>query len=680
MDDKQITFWLNDNGCSADIPAIAEALTNHAEWLLELAPDPIEEGSSCLPPAAAAGIFLGAAAMVHCGETSGAETWLEAAITDYHFFNPNGHSSWRGSTPVFTAISRYPALRMVLFNAACAMEDWNKASTVLESLFHASYVTEDDPAAPNFTPYALKAFIADNHPLGPAHYDEIWLLAKQAWFINAGVLDERTCNTWMQYTRHLRHLIDNEQFADALAFVRSKKEPLNHIHTYSDFYLYAIGLFSSTGKLSEALTWVKQLIRNNDSHFYDLFVSTGKERRIKPELTTLLNNLLHSAEFQALQDKYLTGEYGVVHSGPFMSVYEKVLGGKSRKRCAISRKLISPGEVVYKYRHVDTVEYIAAKAAFQASELNNIAHRHENNSYQWQDFAARWPRRGSLSHPDIARYLFERQEGKCFDAAEFIQLIGEPFVFPMRFIWVAGLSFELHQYPDAYFVNDNMAGEFVNLCWMAMKCGHAGDIFQQLAQEPHDVADPIYAMLATFDRADCRSAAAAHFGQPEIAEIMALAFSSRLSLDSVLTIAEFGKNQPRFSHALATALLRYNLHIYSNYMPQVNWFLQGLEHYALAKGGQLLNFFVHIPEHIPVLATMLEHGVLVRGIGEGAYDGYHNSANSFHHAAVMHCLAHAPEKVRYWMEPPWIEHYLLKAPLRQTARYVEAWHKKFGIK
>ncbi|EOK9873421.1 hypothetical protein ACN3Z6_003051, partial [Escherichia coli] len=149
----------------------------------------------------------------------------------------------------------------------------------------------------------------------------------------------------MQYTRHLRHLIDNEQFADALAFVRSKKEPLNHIHTYSDFYLYAIGLFSSTGKLSEALTWVKQLIRNNDSHFYDLFVSTGKERRIKPELTTLLNNLLHSAEFQALQDKYLTGEYGVVHSGPFMSVYEKVLGGKSRKRCAISRKLISPGEV-----------------------------------------------------------------------------------------------------------------------------------------------------------------------------------------------------------------------------------------------------------------------------------------------------------------------------------------------
>ncbi|EHW9207130.1 hypothetical protein K3L75_004102, partial [Escherichia coli] len=364
MDDKQITFWLNDNGCSADIPAIAEALTNHAEWLLELAPDPIEEGSSCLPPAAAAGIFLGAAAMVHCGETSGAETWLEATITDYHFFNPNGHSSWRGSTPVFTAISRYPALRMVLFNAACAMEDWNKASTVLESLFHASYVTEDDPAAPNFTPYALKAFIADNHPLGPAHYDEIWLLAKQAWLINAGVLDERTCNTWMQYTRHLRHLrhlIDNEQFADALAFVRSKKEPLNHIHTYSDFYLYAIGLFSSTGKLSEALTWVKQLIRNNDSHFYDLFVSTGKERRIKPELTTLLNNLLHSAEFQALQDKYLTGEYGVVHSGPFMSVYEKVLGGKSRKRCAISRKLISPGEVVYKYRHVDTVEYIAAK-------------------------------------------------------------------------------------------------------------------------------------------------------------------------------------------------------------------------------------------------------------------------------------------------------------------------------
>lgn len=81
MDDKQITVWLKHNCCSTDIPAIAEALTNHAEWLLELAPDPIEQGSSCLPPTAAAGIFLGAAAMVHCGEASGAETWLEAAIT-----------------------------------------------------------------------------------------------------------------------------------------------------------------------------------------------------------------------------------------------------------------------------------------------------------------------------------------------------------------------------------------------------------------------------------------------------------------------------------------------------------------------------------------------------------------------------------------------------------------------
>ncbi|MCV5473802.1 hypothetical protein OFN43_33640, partial [Escherichia coli] len=77
-------------------------------------------------------------------------------------------------------------------------------------------VPEDNPVAPNFTPYALKAFIADYHPLGPAYYDETWLLAKPAWLINAGVLDERTCNTWKQYTRHLRHLIHNAQFSDAI--------------------------------------------------------------------------------------------------------------------------------------------------------------------------------------------------------------------------------------------------------------------------------------------------------------------------------------------------------------------------------------------------------------------------------------------------------------------------------
>ena len=224
-------------------------------------------------------------------------------------------------------------------------------------------------------------------------------------------------------------------------------------------------------------------------------------------------------------------------------------------------------------------------------------------------------------------------------------------------------------------MNDSLAGEFVNICWVAMQCGYADDIFTQLAQEPLEVADPIYAMLATFERPDCRQAAAAHFGLPELPDIMAQAFKSRLSLDSLLAVADFGLNQPRFAQALAVALSRYNLHLYSNYHPQVDWYLQGLEHYSKGKGGQLLYFFIHIPQYIPVLFAMLERGVLPDGISVKAYDAYDNTVNFFHHAAVMHCMLYAPDKLSYWLEAKGIERLLLGAPLRETKRHVAACQK-----
>ena len=321
------------------------------------------------------------------------------------------------------------------------------------------------------------------------------------------------------------------------------------------------------------------------------------------------------------------------------------------------------------------VEYIAAKAAFEASELYHQAQQQTNDASHWKRFADRDPGCSQYVHPDIVRFLYDRVAGKPFDAAEFVHLIAHPVVFPMRFKWVAGLDFTDRHPADYFFVNDCLAGKFVNLCWVAMQCGHANAIFAQLAQESADIADPVYAMLATFDRPDCRAAAAAHFALPELPAMMERAFGARLSLDNLLMLADFGQSQPRFAQALATALTRYNLHLYSNYRPQVDWYLKGLEHYSKGKGGQLLYFFIHTPQQIPVLHTMLESGKLPRGIGEGAYDAYDNSVNDFHHAVVMHCLLHVPDKLSYWLETSWITRLLMGGPLRETLRHVAACQK-----
>lgn len=685
MNNKECIAWLTKYFHSSDIAAIADALTRNIDWLLGLQPDVIEGKStcSCLPPIAAAGIFLGTAAMVHTNQAFRAQFWLEEAINAYHTRYPNGFSSWRGNTPVYAAKLRYPALNMVLFDAARMCKDWQQASSILESLGKAEEEIPDN-INQNFTRAALKNIIQTKHPLGPLHYNERWLLAAQESLITANVLDKRYVTTWKQYTRHLCHLMHSNRINDAVAFAHSKMQLIKHLNVTSTetdhFYLCAIGVFSYAGQIDEALSGVMELIRRNDFDL-DCFVPPIEPNaRMTPEIYAWMTNLLENADFKTLQQRYLTHyhhhDFNRIIPGAFKSIYEKTLGGKSRKRCAISRKLISPGDAIYQFRMLDNVDHIAATAAFEASEFYVWAQHHKDDVYSWQNFASATPGRGCFEHPDITRYIFERLEGKSFDAAEFVNLLANPIVFPMRFEWISGLSFEKRHPADAFFVNDDLAGEFVNLCWVAIKCGHANEIFAQLARESRDVSDPIYAMLATFDRSDCSNAAAKHFDLPELPEILTKAFSSRLSLDNLLILADFGQSQPRFAQALAIALSRYNLHLYSNYRPQVDWFLQGLENYSTARGSQLLYFFIHIPEHIPVLSAMLERGVMVNGISDGGYDAYDNSGNHFHHAAVMHCMLHAPDKLNHWLETPWMEKILLGAPLRQTRRHVEAYKKK----
>ena len=67
-----------------------------------------------------------------------------------------------------------------------------------------------------------------------------------------------------------------------------------------------------------------------------------------------------------------------------------------------------------------------------------------------------------------------------------------------------------------------------------------------------------------------------------------LGVKNRLKFDDHWTLADFGRAHPRFRAGLAAAMQAYALHLYSTYRPSVNWYLQGLEHFSMAKGGQLL--------------------------------------------------------------------------------------------
>jgi len=225
-------------------------------------------------------------------------------------------------------------------------------------------------------------------------------------------------------------------------------------------------------------------------------------------------------------------------------------------------------------------------------------------------------------------------------------------------------------------VGDEGHGDAVDFTWRLLKAGYAAEFFRCASQLPPARADKVFAMLAVFDRADCRSAAAEHFGLPTLPAMMTLAFSERPPLKAHLAMADFGHENPRWRAGLVSAMQAYALHLYSNYHPGVDWFLQDLEHFSLAGGCQLLYFLIHHPEDDGVLATMIEKEWLPYGDSSGAYDAYRNTQAFYYRSAVFNRMLHAPERLDFWLNTEWVNFYCDRGKDRETRRFVEQWRKR----
>lgn len=141
------------------------------------------------------------------------------------------------------------------------------------------------------------------------------------------------------------------------------------------------------------------------------------------------------------------------------------------------------------------------------------------------------------------------------------------------------------------------------------------------------------ALVACFDDDTLRQSAAAHFGQPDLTQLMALIFESRQTPAQHRQLAEYGLEHGRFRDSMVAAMRAFGLHLYSNYLPRVNWNLAGLTHFSMAGGSQLLWRLIHTPQDDEVLSTMLKRRWLPVGIGAGAHDAYDNTRHHYRRAA-----------------------------------------------
>jgi len=222
-------------------------------------------------------------------------------------------------------------------------------------------------------------------------------------------------------------------------------------------------------------------------------------------------------------------------------------------------------------------------------------------------------------------------------------------------------------------VNDQGHGDAVNFAWRLLKAGLAPALFEHVAALPQAKADKVFAMLAMFDRPDCRRAAADHFSLPDLPDMIERAFSERPSLDTHLAMADFADRTPRWRAALVEAMACYALHLYSNGHPGADWFLEGLEHFTRARCCQLLYFLIHHPEDDEVLATMIEKEWLPDQ--HEHYDHYYKTRKFYYRTVVLNRMLHAPERLDFWLQTDWVLDCCKRSMDRDTLRLVERWQK-----
>ncbi|MGU3494036.1 hypothetical protein ACLBXM_08340 [Xanthobacteraceae bacterium A53D] len=521
-------------------------------------------------------------------------------------------------------------------------------------------------------------------PYGPFDYEPGWALDQQLRLMGEADLDRRLASVRKFDALVLENALRAEQPARALPFLEARLPEIRTeaIEDSSHFGFNAVCVLAALGRDGEAMQLAHDLARRG----YDLMWRFDLERAAEMAWTQemrqneWLGPLSQTPAYADFLRTEVRGEKVDLEDPalvPLAAVRDGELGGKKKARCFLGRRLIAPGEPIVRMRRLhgarsDDREETSGKAAFDASGWSAARAALEGDRIPLaQLFPPHTRYRTRWESPFFAAFAHDlADDPSSLDMARAARLIAEHAPPPIRHEWVKGANSRTLAFPP--FEGDGGHGDGPNLAWRLVRAGQGEALLRELARLEAPLADKAFAMLATFDHPLLRSAAAKHFEAPDLPAMMDLAFRSRHTLADHLKLADFGAAQPRFRAGLLAAMSAYALHLYSNYHPGVDWYLQGLEHYSLAGGSRLLFFLIHHAGEEQVMADMLAHGWLPHSVGAGAFDGYGNSRPYFVRTVAFHLALHAPEKLDGFIGQDFIPRWCDTSVDRDTLRMLKS--------
>lgn len=514
---------------------------------------------------------------------------------------------------------------------------------------------------------------------GPFDLDPGWLLDRQAHALALGPLDHRREQVQAFEAQFLDNALAAAEPARALPLVEARLglylDPA--VPGRGEFGFLATCVLAALRRGDEAIAAARALARRG----YHLLWRFDLDNAASLRWRQWLGSLVELPAYQAFLREDVIGEALDGQDPevmPLCAVRDEIWGGKRQQRCILSGAPILPGDPVARLRRLFAANPsgdldIAAAKAFAASGWQRSREQFDGDGIPVALlFPAPARLREHWEDPAVAAFHYDvAKDPRSLDIRRAVDLVADHAPPPIRRHWLKGKSSADRWPAFEAWAGDDGHGDAVNLVWRLIKAGYRTAILQLAEALPQEKADKLFAMLATLDDAALRDAAASYFGTPDLPAIMALAFKERLSIEEHLTLAAFADAHPRYRAAIVAAMRAYALHLYSNYHPGANWFLQGLEHFTRGHGCQLLFFLIHHPEDDAVLATMLDSMWLPEGEPTGAFDAYAN-ARPFHlRTALFHLALHAPDRLGAWLAQDWIRERCRMAKDRDTFRLIQ---------
>ncbi len=116
---------------------------------------------------------------------------------------------------------------------------------------------------------------------------------------------------------------------------------------------------------------------------------------------------------------------------------------------------------------------------------------------------------------------------------------------------------------------------------------------------------------------------------PKSIDMHDLAFAARrLGVRDQVKLVNFGRKNPRFQELLGASLFRYGYHLYNQYRPAPDWYVQDFAQFRRAFCADVMLFLVSAPDALLQIRQLLEYGPNTR-FGAGREHGFHNCSYHF---------------------------------------------------